>query len=70
MGKKLFPEAPVGGHSGQQQGAGTATWSGKAKEESTRQIAVMKVSDPHTMEHRGTVPATQRDNDGWGAEIT
>lgn len=41
-----------------------------AKEGSTKQIAVMKGSAPHTMEHRGTLTATQRDNDGWGTEIT
>lgn len=41
-----------------------------AKDGSTGQIAVMKGSAPHKMEHRGTVTATQRDNDGWGTETT
>ena len=69
MGKKL--QAVTSGSSKELallSGASPA-WPGKAKEGSTRQIAVTKGSAPHTMEHRGTVTATQRDNDGWGTEM-
>jgi len=68
MGKKLRVVTSGSSKELALLGGVSPAWPGKAKEGSTWQSAVMKGSAPHRMEHSRT--ATQRDNDGWGTEIT